>query len=140
MNDTHRTAETEVDGSKPASWLIRERATGRIIMETFNEHLAETIKPEYEMVPIGRYLASLNTTSRPVMNPPAQAEAGNRVHAAPGQADLDAARRGKTAPSSRPEARPVMRTEQQRERDEEIRCAAAEQYWKDKQGDEYGSY
>lgn len=93
--------------------------------------------------PVARYRidqALANTISRPVMNPPAQAEAGNRVHAAPGQADRDAARRGKTAPSSRPEARPVMRTEQDRERDEELRSVAAEQYWKDKQGDEYGSY
>jgi hypothetical protein len=127
----------ETDGSKPASWVIRERATGRVIMETFNEHLADTIKPEYEMVPIGRYLASLNTTSRPVMNPPAQAEAGNRVHAAPGQADRDAARRGKTGPSSRTEARPVMPTAH---RDDELRSVQIEQYWQDKQGDEYGYY
>lgn len=80
-------------------------------------------------------------TATPVMNPPAhEAEAGNRTNVAPGQADRAAASRGKTAPSSRPEARPVMRTERDRERDEEIRCAAAEQYWKDKQGDEYGSW
>jgi len=51
--------------------------------------------------------------SRPVMNPPAdEAEAGNRIHAAPGQADRDAACRGQTGLSSRPEARPVMPTAQ----------------------------
>lgn len=52
-------------------------------------------------------------TSRPVMNPPAdEAEAGNRVHAAPPQADSDAGRRGVAGPLTEPEARPVMPTEQ----------------------------
>jgi len=54
------TLPLEPDGTKPASWVIRERSTGRVIMETSNEHLVGTILPEYEMVPIGRYLASLN--------------------------------------------------------------------------------
>ena len=57
-----RTAAEPVE--KPASWVIRERATGRVIMETFNEHLLETINPEYEMVPIERYLDELNSKLR----------------------------------------------------------------------------
>jgi hypothetical protein len=36
----------------------------------------------------------MNSTSRPVMNPPAQAEARNRDYAAPRQADHDAPCRG----------------------------------------------
>lgn len=52
------------------------------------------------------------TTSRPVMNPPAdQAEAGNRTNTAPRQADPDAPGRGETGVSSGSEARPVTATE-----------------------------
>ena len=53
----------------------------------------------------------MNTTSRPVMNPPAQAEAGNRAHTAPRQADPDVPCRVKTGVSSGSEARPVTATE-----------------------------
>jgi hypothetical protein len=49
-------------------------------------------------------------TSRPVMNSPAQAEARDRVHAAPGQADSPAVRRVMAGPLSESEARPVMPT------------------------------
>ncbi len=53
-----------------------------------------------------------DTNSPPVMNPPAdEAEAGNRVHGAPGQADRDAPSRGVSGLTSRPEARPVTTTE-----------------------------
>lgn len=51
-------------------------------------------------------------TSRPVMNSPAQAEARDRVHAAPTQPDLDGGRRGMSGPITEPEARPVMPTAQ----------------------------
>lgn len=51
------------------------------------------------------------TTSRPVMNSPAdEAEARDRDNAAPLQADRDAQCRGLTGTSSRPEARPVTAT------------------------------
>ena len=49
-------------------------------------------------------------TSRPVMNSPAQAEARDRVHAAPTQPDSDGGRRGMSGPITEPEARPVMPT------------------------------
>jgi hypothetical protein len=39
-------------------------------------------------------MMSKNSTSRPVVNPPAQAEARNRANAAPRQADRDAPCRG----------------------------------------------
>jgi hypothetical protein len=44
-----------------ASWVIREKATGRVVMETFNRRTAEAINTaRYEAVPIKQYLASLN--------------------------------------------------------------------------------
>lgn len=60
---------------------------------------------------VNRILGIKEPISRPVMNPPADdAEARNRVHAAPPQADSDAGRRGKTGASSEPESRPVTAT------------------------------
>ena len=47
---------------------------------------------------------------RQVMNPPAQAEAGNLANTAPRQSEHDDARRGMTGTSSCPEARPVTAT------------------------------
>ena len=37
---------------KTASWVVRERATGRVIFETFNPRLVARLKPKYEAVPI----------------------------------------------------------------------------------------
>ena len=51
-------------------------------------------------------------TSRPVMNSTAQAEARDRVHAAPRQANSGAARRGMAGSLTESEARPVMPTAQ----------------------------
>lgn len=49
---------------RTASWVIREKATGRIIMETFNPALAASLaaRPEqpYEAVPILQHLQELN--------------------------------------------------------------------------------
>lgn len=51
------------------------------------------------------------TNSRPVMNSPAdEAEARDRINAAPGKADPDAPCRGETGMSSGSEARPVIAT------------------------------
>lgn len=58
-----------------------------------------------------RAFEHFDTTSRPVMNPPAdKAEARNRVNAAPRQVDSDTARRGMAGPLTESEARPVMPT------------------------------
>ena len=46
---------------KPASWVIRFKATGEVICETFSPYVVAALnKAKYEAVPIGEYLASLN--------------------------------------------------------------------------------
>jgi hypothetical protein len=42
------------------SWVIREKATGRVICETWSALAVACLKPAYEAIPIGEYLASLN--------------------------------------------------------------------------------
>lgn len=46
------------------SWVIRERASKRVIFETFNSKLIGHLKPEYEAVPIMAYLGELNRQQR----------------------------------------------------------------------------
>jgi hypothetical protein len=47
------------------SWVIREKATGHVLFETFNRKLAAAVNPaRYEAVPIGEYLAALNRSIR----------------------------------------------------------------------------
>lgn len=44
-----------------ASWVIREKSTGKVIAETFQSHVAQAINTEkYEAVPITQHLASLS--------------------------------------------------------------------------------
>jgi hypothetical protein len=44
-----------------ASWIIRERATGAVICETFDRRKVDALRLDrFEAVPIGDYLASLN--------------------------------------------------------------------------------
>lgn len=44
-----------------ASWVIREKATGNVIAETFNKKIVNALNTnKYEAVPIHKYLASLN--------------------------------------------------------------------------------
>lgn len=46
---------------KTASWIIREKETGRVIMETFDPRIVGAINTQrYEVVPILTYLQSLN--------------------------------------------------------------------------------
>jgi hypothetical protein len=43
------------------SWVIKEKATGRVICETFDKALVARLNTEkYEAVPILKYLESLN--------------------------------------------------------------------------------
>lgn len=50
---------------KPSSWVIRNKATGEAIAETFLPQVAAGINREkYEAIPIGEHLASLNRKSR----------------------------------------------------------------------------
>jgi len=44
----------------PASWVIRERSTGRVVFETFNRSIVDRLNTtRYEAVPILAYLQSL---------------------------------------------------------------------------------
>ena len=45
---------------KTASWIIREKATGEVVGETFNEKVQYHLKDAYEAVPILEYLVSIN--------------------------------------------------------------------------------
>lgn len=44
-----------------ASWVVRNKHTKFVIFETFNENTVKALNTkQYEAVPIGEYLASLN--------------------------------------------------------------------------------
>ncbi len=44
-----------------ASWVIKERATGKVLFETFSATIPERLNKErYEAVPILEHLAALN--------------------------------------------------------------------------------
>jgi len=44
-----------------ASWVIREKATGKVLFETFDQKKVDALNTvKYEAVPIHEYLASLN--------------------------------------------------------------------------------
>ena len=46
---------------RTASWVIQEKATGRVLFETFSARVAEAInRTRYEAVPILEYLQALN--------------------------------------------------------------------------------
>ncbi len=45
--------------TRTASWVIRNRDTGEVICETFQD-IGHKLKPEFEAVPILEYLQSLN--------------------------------------------------------------------------------
>lgn len=46
---------------KSASWIIRNRQTGEVVMETFAKRVVDALNAEkYEAVPVLQYLAALN--------------------------------------------------------------------------------
>lgn len=48
-----------------ASWIIRRRSDGAIIMETWQQSIVDKINTAlYEAVPIGEYLGSINTADK----------------------------------------------------------------------------
>jgi hypothetical protein len=68
----------------PASWVIRERGNGRVVMETFDQRAVNALNTErYEAVPISRYLQETNRAIRDG-NPPQQ----GAPDAAPAQAPM----------------------------------------------------
>lgn len=43
------------------SWVIREKATGKVLFETFDQRKVAALNTaKYEAVPIGQYLGELN--------------------------------------------------------------------------------
>jgi hypothetical protein len=47
---------------KTASWVIRERATGKVLFEAFDKKKVDALNTaKYEAVPILEHLVSLNT-------------------------------------------------------------------------------
>ena len=49
---------------RTASWVIRNKETREVIMETFQRSILSKLNTEkYEALPIGEYLASLNRAS-----------------------------------------------------------------------------
>lgn len=60
---------------KQASWVIREKATGDVVMETFDRKKVEALNTEkFEAVPIAEHLASLNQ-EQPGAQPVAESQA-----------------------------------------------------------------
>lgn len=50
--------------SKPASWVIKNKETGEVVMETYDEKQVQALNTEkYEAVPIMEHLQSLNRTA-----------------------------------------------------------------------------
>lgn len=52
-------------GPRPGSWIIRERAAPghmpRAVAETFDEGIANRLRPHYDVVPVLQHLQELNT-------------------------------------------------------------------------------
>jgi hypothetical protein len=62
--------ERDVTGKPPASWVIREKATGNVVMETFDRKTVDALNTQkYEAVPIGKHLASLSKKPEPKEDP-----------------------------------------------------------------------
>lgn len=61
-----RENEGRVTEPRPvASWVVREKATGNVLLETFNKSTADAInKEKYDAVPIQEHLASLNKPAK----------------------------------------------------------------------------
>lgn len=52
------------------SWVIVERATGKVITELFEKRNVDRLnRSKYEAIPIGQYLASVNRAARATAYP-----------------------------------------------------------------------
>ena len=50
---------------KTASWVIRNKATGEVVLETFNPKVVAALNTaKYEAVPIAEYLGAFNRQIR----------------------------------------------------------------------------
>lgn len=69
---------------KQASWVIREKATGNVVMETFDRKKVEALNTEkFEAVPIAEHLASLSQ-QKPASNEQVPAETATAAEAKEG--------------------------------------------------------
>lgn len=49
--------------TEPASWVIKEKSTGKVVLETFNKKFVNALNTErYAAIPILEYLQGLNQT------------------------------------------------------------------------------
>lgn len=67
-------ADTTSSLLRTASWVIKNKSTGEVVMETFDRAKVDALNTaKYEAVPIQKHLASLNDKSaQPDLQPPAQ--------------------------------------------------------------------
>ena len=66
LTEDTRSAERRLTGREAASWVIRDKNTREVVMETFDRKKVDALNTEkYEAVPIGEYLSSLNETPSP---------------------------------------------------------------------------
>ncbi len=49
------------DYREPASWIVKDRETGKVLFETFEKPQEGDFTAQYDVIGIGAYLASLNT-------------------------------------------------------------------------------
>lgn len=55
---------------KTASWVVREKATGKVLFETFDKKKVDALNAaRYEAVPILEHLVGLNTRTRRALRP-----------------------------------------------------------------------
>ncbi len=72
---------------KQASWVIREKENGEVVMETFDKKVAGSVNTEkYEAVPIAEHLASLNNSANEPSQPSQEAQDDQQVQ---GQASTE---------------------------------------------------
>lgn len=77
--------EKQPQAQQSASWVVREKATGKPVLETFDPTVAAKINTEkYEVVPILEHLQSLNESTKPnEPSPPISGEPQGAETAAP---------------------------------------------------------
>lgn len=64
------TKEGAKSGTAPASWVIREKGTGNVVMETFDRKKVDALNTaKYEAVPILEHLQSINGHQSPASTP-----------------------------------------------------------------------
>lgn len=53
----------------PASWIIREKSNGNVVMETFSAKIVAALNTaKYEAVPVQDYLGSINGRHKPAQS------------------------------------------------------------------------